>query len=114
MWRPCTIAAAALALTAGLAEPVAAFQEMPVPPPSAPTAAQPAPPNFALGTRQADPEEGKSDSMEIFGYAVVPKLDFGLELLYGPEAQPVEREQGLTTLDVGGDVTVLGKIKRRF
>ena len=113
MWRPRTIAALALALTAGVAESAAAFQEIPVPAPSAPNAPQSAP-DLALGSARETPERSaKSDSVEIFGYAVVPKLDFGLELLYG-QGQPLEREQGLTTFDVGGDVTVLGKIKRRF
>jgi hypothetical protein len=41
------------------------------------------------------------------------KLDFGLELLYGQEQQQLDLQQG-PTFDDNGDVTVLGKVKRRF
>jgi hypothetical protein len=49
----------------------------------------------------------------VFGYSILPKLDFGLELLYGQEQQQLDLQQG-PTFDDNGDVTVLGKVKRRF
>jgi len=52
--------------------------------------------------------------LEIFGYAIMPELDFGLDLLYGQDQEQLQRERGLTSFDVGNDVKVLGKIKRRF
>ena len=52
--------------------------------------------------------------IQIFGYTLMPKLDFGLDLLYGEDQQQLELQQGLTTFDADTDVTVLGKVKRRF
>ena len=45
--------------------------------------------------------------------AFYPSEDFGLELLYGQEQQQLDLQQGPTFED-NGDVTVLGKVKRRF
>ena len=49
----------------------------------------------------------------MFGYDLMPKLDFGLELLYGQNGQQMEL-QSLDTFEGAGDLTVLGKVKRRF
>jgi hypothetical protein len=51
--------------------------------------------------------------VNVFGYNLFPKLDFGLDVLYGQDQQQLEL-QGPTTLEENGDVTVLGKVKRRF
>ncbi len=118
MRRSRTIAALAFALTLGAAAPAVAFQEIPVPPPS-PSGAQDTepqakPPALALGspsTKEAVPDSG---GISIFGYTLMPKLDFGLDLLYGQDQEQLELQQGLTTFDADSDVTVLGKVKRRF
>jgi hypothetical protein len=72
------------------------------------------PPALALGDPAVPVQAPDSEQMEIFGYTM-PKLDFGLELLYGQE-QPKLELQGPTARSLEGDsdVTVLGKIKRRF
>jgi hypothetical protein len=75
-------------------------------------AAEPAAPSAALqspgdGTSQAT--ENKSTGLLNFG--ILPKLDIGLELLYGDEQQGRSQDP---IADETGDVTVLGKVKRRF
>jgi hypothetical protein len=57
---------------------------------------------------QAEPK-----GMKVFGYTLFPKLDFGLDLLYGDKQQQLELQQG-PTFEENGDVTVLGKVKRHF
>jgi len=42
------------------------------------------------------------------------KLDFGLDLLYGEGQQQLNLDQGLTTFDADSDISVFGKVKRRF
>ena len=105
---------AALSLGAG---PTLAFQETPAPPPEA--AAQGArsasPPAMQLGSpgTAANPEADRK-GVKVFGYNIMPKLDFGLDLLYAQEQQPLELQGQGSTLEENGDVTVLGKVKRRF
>ena len=96
--------------------PAFAFEEMPVPPPAdslqaAPLANAPA---LQLGSPDsaANPQ-GDRKGVKVFGYNLFPKLDFGLDVLYGQDQQQLEL-QGPTTLEENGDVTVLGKVKRRF
>jgi hypothetical protein len=96
--------------------PALAFQETPVPPPAAnetPQAASP-PAELQLGNPSgvAAPQDEKG-GLKLFGYTVLPKLNFGLDVLYGGDQQQLEL-QGPTTLDENGDVSVLGKVKRRF
>ncbi|HUU25045.1 MAG TPA: hypothetical protein VMW68_05710 [Methyloceanibacter sp.] len=127
MGRFCTttsvalIFASALGITAlGVTASAKAFQEIPAPPQ---TAGAPAPdskaplqaPALALTTSHATPGAlSAREGLEIFGYAIMPELDFGLDLLYGQDEEQRQRERGLTSFDVGHDVKVLGKIKRRF
>jgi len=118
MRRSRTIAALAFALTLGAAAPAVAFQEIPVPPPS-PSGAQDAepqakPPALALGSPSTKEAVADRGGISIFGYTLMPKLDFGLDLLYGQDQGQLELQQGLTTFDADSDVTVLGKVKRRF
>ena len=105
---------AALSLGGG---PVLAFKETPAPPPVAATegAPQANPPAMQLGNpgAAADPEADRK-GLKVFGYSILPKLDFGLDLLYGQEQQPLELQGQGSTLEENGDVTVLGKVKRRF
>jgi hypothetical protein len=110
------VAAGAMAALSFSSAPAFAFQETPVPPPTAAEAPQAAPPVDALqlstpsGT--AAPQTGHG-GLNLFGYILLPKLDFGLDVLYGQDQQQLQL-QGPSTLDENGDVTVLGKVKRRF
>jgi hypothetical protein len=106
---------AAVSLAAG---PAFAFQETPAPPPEA---SGPAPqanaPALQLGTPGAAPASPQADSkggVKVFGYSILPKLNFGLDLLYGQDQQQQMDLQGPTFEDENPDVTVLGKVKRRF
>jgi len=118
MRRSWTTAALTFALTLGAAAPVVAFQEVPVPPPSSSDAQDAKPqansPALALGTPPSTKDAKEGGGIQIFGYTLMPKLDFGLDLLYGQDQQQLELQQGLTTFDADSDVTVLGKVKRRF
>jgi len=115
MRRSIAIAGLMAALSFGSA-PAYAFQETPVPPPAPSETPQAAPPADALqlGTPDgvAAPKE-QQGGLNLFGYTVLPKLNFGLDVLYGQDQQQLQL-QGPTTLEENGDVTVLGKVKRRF
>jgi hypothetical protein len=97
--------------------PAYAFQETPAPPPSETSEAAPkADPQFdalQLGTPGLSAPQPEKGGLNLFGYTVLPKLNFGLDVLYGQDQQQLEL-QGPTTLDENGDVSVLGKVKRRF
>ena len=97
--------------------PAHAFQEQPAPPPSAdvPPAEVDAP-TLQLGKSNAAAPKAESGGVNLFGYTVLPKLNFGLDVLYGQDAQHLQLggTDDLNTLDENGDVTVLGKVKRRF
>jgi hypothetical protein len=43
----------------------------------------------------------------------MPKLNFGLDVLYGQDEQQLQFK-GPSTVEENGDVSVLGKVKRRF
>ena len=49
---------------------------------------------------------------KLFGFNILPRLDFGLELLYSQ--QPIELQQATPLPEDNEDLTVLGKVKRRF
>jgi hypothetical protein len=113
MRTPIAIAGLMVALDFGSA-PAFAFQETPAPPPVEVPQAAPPVGALLLGTPGgvAAPQEDRS-GLNLFGYTVLPKLNFGLDVLYGQDEQQLQL-QGPTTLDENGDVTVLGKVKRRF
>jgi hypothetical protein len=118
MRRSIAIAGLMAALSFGGA-PAFAFQETPVPPATpgdAPQAAPPAP-ALQLGTPAAPaaPQE-KQGGLNLFGYTVLPKLNFGLDVLYGQDQTQLQlgAPDSLDTLEENGDVGVLGKVKRRF
>lgn len=118
MRRVFAIAGLMAALSFG-SGPALAFQETPAPPPpDTPQAGQAGADALALqlGAAKAEPAP-KSDSggLNLFGYTVLPKLNFGLDVLYGQDQQlQLGGTDNLDTLDENGDVTVLGKVKRRF
>jgi hypothetical protein len=121
MNRVAAIAAllAALAFAGGEA---LAFQEMPAPPPAgesqnAPQQAAPQVDPLQVGTPGTAQPSPKSDQggLKMFGYTVLPKLNFGLDVLYGKDEQQLQLgSQGPSTLEENGDISVLGKVKRRF
>ena len=102
-----------------------AFQETPAPPPAdLPQGEQTSPDALALqlGTPNGAPsapgaaKADKDGGLNLFGYTVLPKLNFGLDVLYGQDEQQMQLggQDNLDMLDENGDVSVLGKVKRRF
>jgi hypothetical protein len=94
----------------------AAAWQQPVPPPSAAVEATPqakgAPLQLGTPGVTANPKTD-TGGVKVFGHNLFPKLDFGLELLYGQDEQPMQLDQG-PSFDDQQDVTVLGKVKRHF
>lgn len=94
-----------------------AFQETPpAPPAEAETPAATSDPlALQLGTPSGPQADAQADrkGLKLFGYTVLPKLDFGLDVLYGQDQEQLQL-QGPSTLEENGDVSVLGKVKRRF
>ena len=114
----------AVALTAGVSSDARAFTETTVPP------AQPQTSQTPPAQPLQKPEAGAPDSMALVkpgdakpngtelripgigSLGVVPKLDFGLDLLYGAGSDPVqERPQ---ENNESQDVTIKGTIRHRF
>jgi hypothetical protein len=112
--RRSVVIAGLVALSVGAA-PALAFQEMPEPPPADVQAATPEIGALQLGTPGggAAPEAEQGGGLSMFGYTVLPKFDFGLDVMYGQDQQQLDL-QGPITDEESGDVTVLGKVKRRF
>lgn len=127
MRRSLTIAgflAAALTLSAA---PALAFKETPPPPPAESHEAQdasrsktpPMPPAMKLGT-PTDALQPEGEDKGLFGFGLLPKLNpfqklnFGLDVLYGDKEEHSELPQQGSKADESGDVSVVGKVKRRF
>jgi hypothetical protein len=119
MRRLIAIAGLTAALLIGGA-PAFAFQETPVPPatpgeaaPQATPSAQPLQLGTPAGAVAPNEQQG---GLNLFGYTVLPKLNFGLDVLYGQDQQQLQlgAPSGLDALEENGDVSVLGKVKRRF
>jgi hypothetical protein len=95
-----------------------AFQEMPAPPAAEESSAAPEAPAFQLGTPGAAQANAETErgGINLFGYKVLPKLDFGLDVLYGQDQQQLQLggSGDPDSLEENGDVSVLGKVKRRF
>lgn len=81
---------------------------------------QPAPkaPSANLSTEKAKPQGKDGTVVSIPGLGklgVIPKLDFGLELLYGDEgAKSSLRDDDQGTKSDDGDLRIRGSIKHRF
>ena len=102
-----------LALSVG-SVPAFAFQEMPEPPPADIPAAAPQAEALQLGTPGgATGPEAEEGGLSLFGYTVLPKFDFSVDTFYGQDQQQLDL-QGPAIIEENGDVTVLGKVKRRF
>jgi hypothetical protein len=96
-----------------------AFQEMPAPPSEDPAEAaakptpQPDPLHLATpGSAEVVPQ-ADAGGLNLFGYTVMPKLNFGLDVLYGQDQQQLQRSSP-NTIDETSDLSVVGKVKRRF
>lgn len=98
-----------------------AFQQTPTAsgPPVAPSQAQEG--GASLNAESANPPAGVVGETGSKGFGIpglgsigiLPKLDFGLELLYGTSAE--ERAEESAVPDTGfDDVTIRGSVKRRF
>ena len=105
---------AALLVGAG---PALAFQETPEAPPEVSSVAPDASKNPAVqmqtpapGPSSAQPAE--KSAAKVLGFNILPKMDFGLELLYSQ--QPMELQQVTPLPEDNEDLTVLGKVKRHF
>src|SRR5262245_17968946 len=101
-----------VALSLGSA-PALAFQEMPEPPPADVQVATPQLGPLQLGTPGDSVPETEQGGLSMFGYTVLPKFDFGLDVMYGQDQPQLDLTPPITDKE-SGDVTVLGKVKRRF
>jgi len=115
MWTRRAIAGLLTGLLLG-ATPAFSFQETPLPQASdSEPSAEITTPAMLLGTPDspADPKSERK-GLKLFGYKVFPKLNFGLDVLYGEETQQSEQQPNPPTIEENDDVSVLGKIKRLF
>jgi hypothetical protein len=113
-----SIAALLIALSFGGGQALA-FQEMPAPPREDPAEAaakpkqQPDPLHLATpGNAEAVPQTD-AGGLNLFGYTVMPKLNFGLDVLYGQD-QPQFQLNSPNTIEETSDLSVVGKVTRRF
>lgn len=120
MRRACAIGGLVMAALMAASGPAMAFEEIPEAPASDPL--QVAPDNSPALELQTPstvappaPETADKSGTKVFGLNLLPKLDFGLELMYG-EDERLDMQQGASSgaLDDNGDVTVFGKFKRHF
>jgi len=113
----------ALALTAGVSDDARAFTETTVPQ-AQPQTTQPAPqlqiqkPEAGDGLSLVKPGDSNAGGTElripgIGSVGTVPKLDFGLDLLYGAGSDPVQVAPGPQD-STDKDVTIKGTIRHRF
>ncbi|MEO1205800.1 MAG: hypothetical protein AAFV45_05660 [Pseudomonadota bacterium] len=66
---------------------------------------------------QIKPDAAKGTEVRIPGLGrlgVLPKMDFGLELLYGAAELPLAGDQQFSEPDSDGDLKVRGTVKHRF
>jgi len=103
--------------------PVAnAFEQTPLPPATAqpPAAAAPAlAPNLSLDdqVKQSQSEEKEPGGLKLpgLGKVKIPKLNFGLDLMYGnPESDDTELGFSSSPSSDEDDLRIMGKMKRRF
>jgi hypothetical protein len=94
-----------------------AFEQTPEAPPAQSNAASPPGQNSATlnapATGAGEPQTPAADT-EVFGFGILPKLDFGLELLYGDKQQQSLQLEQQGPVSEDNDVTIVGKIKRHF
>ncbi len=116
----------AAALTAGASGEAKAFTETTVPP-AQPQKTQPAPapqlelkkPESGDGLSLVKPGDSKSGGTElripgIGSVGTLPKLDFGLDLLYGADSDQAQERVPGPQENENQDVTIKGTIRHRF
>ena len=112
-----TVISGALVVWAVSSAAAFAFEQTPVAPAPAPAVKTPeeAAPKLDGEATNLEPQK-KSGGLKIpgLGKLSIPKLNFGLDLMYGsPENKPTDLGfSGDSTSD--GDMTILGTVKRRF
>ncbi len=88
-----------------------------VPAPAAPISAPAAQPDLSFDTKttQAEPKKkGRGLKLPVVGKISLPKLNFGLDLMYG-SSEPADTGLGFSAdTPTEDDLTILGKFKRRF
>ena len=115
--RKVALAAGVIAALLVGAGPARAFQETPEAPPEI-LSVTPDPskdPAMQMQTPAAAPtaaQPAEKSGAKVFGFNILPKMDFGLELLYSQ--QPMELQQATPLQEDNEDLTVLGKVKRHF
>ena len=115
--RKVALAAGVIAALLVGAGPGLAFQETPEAPPEI-LSITPDPskdPAIQMQTRATAPaaaQHAERSGAKVFGFNILPKMDFGLELLYSQ--QPMELQQATPLQEDNEDLTVLGKVKRHF
>jgi len=98
--------------------PAAAFEETTVAPQAAPAANQLQSDGLAMDLQF--PNDGEIDGGEGLKIQssgtlkVMPKMDFGLELLYSSKDEDDTLAHAGSDLEDGDDIKVLGTIRRRF
>lgn len=108
------------AIAAWILIPAAAHAfEQQAPAPAAPVApvAVPEKPAAALDEKPSTPKADKSKGLKLpgIGSITMPKLDFGLDLMYG-SSETNDTELQFTPIEPTdeSDVRIMGKVKRRF
>ena len=99
-----------------------AFEQTPLPPASAQPSAVAEPslaPNLSLDdqAKQSPTEKLESGGLKLpgLGKVKIPKLNFGLDLMYGnPESDDTELGFSSSPSSDEDDLRIMGKMKRRF
>ena len=115
--RKVALAAGVIAALLVGAGPALAFQETPEAPPeilsiTPDPGKDPAMQMQTPATAPAGAQHAEKSGAKVFGFNILPKMDFGLELLYSQ--QPMELQQATPLQEDNEDLTVLGKVKRHF
>ena len=115
--RKVALAAGVIAALLVGAGPAFTFQETPEAPPeilsvTPDPSKDPAMQMQTPATAPAAAQPADKGGAEVFGFNILPKMDFGLELLYSQ--QPKELQQATPLSEDNEDLTVLGKVKRHF
>jgi hypothetical protein len=95
-----------------LSAPAFGFEEQQAPVAGAPTAATPQA-QLDTGSTTSQPSAGTEVRVPGLGkLGILPKMDFGLELLYGANDKPGEPE--VQEVSPSDDVTIRGSVKHKF
>lgn len=116
------ILAGAFMVWAHTASVANAFEQTPLPPASAqpPVVAEPSlAPNLSLDdqAKQSPTEKQDSGGLKLpgLGKVKIPKLNFGLDLMYGnPESDDTDLGFSSSPSSDEDDLRIMGKMKRRF